>query len=221
MNNIVLKDELSHMEYIWRGCLPYRESLVLQEQLKEKACGSRQIFFIGFECPSCITLGLRGKKAEDLVKSVEEYNKQDIEVVSIKRGGQATIHSLGQLVIYPVMDLLQWKIRLRDFLGILEMVTSDTLKELGVATTKKEKFAGLFTEKGKIVFFGVHISKGVSQHGLAINVHNSLSLFDLIRSCGVNNRSHDSLKNNGVTVKLYNLFSLWCEKARNVFIRRR
>lgn len=208
------------VESIWKGKIPYRKSLTLQEQLKTRAYKTRQAFFIGFECPSCITLGLRGEKEKDLSGVVENYRKKEIEIVTIKRGGQATLHSPGQLVIYPVMDLLQWKVRPRDFLSILEKITQETLKEYGISAKKQENSAGLFTQKGKIAFFGIHISSGVSQHGLAINVQNDLSLFDLIRSCGISYRLHDSFQNYNLCPDLKTVFFLWCEIAKSLFLKR-
>ena len=208
------------LQAIWEGNIPYSESLNLQEQLKEKAHKSARAFLIGFECPACITLGLRGKETEDLSDSVAEYQKNNIEVVTIKRGGQATLHSPGQLVIYPVLDLLKWKIRPRDFLSLLEKITQSTLQEYDIIAKKKEDSAGLFTQIGKIAFFGIHISGGVSQHGLAINVQNDLTLFNLIRSCGVSHRPHDSFQNQGVQPDLKEVFSLWCKIAESIFLDR-
>lgn len=208
------------LQAVWKGKIPYSESLSLQEQLKEKAYKSNKAFLIGFECPACVTLGLRGKTAEDLSGSLEEYQKQNIEIVTIKRGGQATLHSPGQLVIYPVMDLLQWKIRPRDFLSLLEKITQNTLKKYDIIVEKKEDSAGLFTQKGKIAFFGIHISGRVSQHGLAINVQNDLTLFNLIRSCGVSHRQHDSFQNQGSEPELKEVFSIWCQIAESIFFGR-
>lgn len=203
------------IQCLWKGEMPYRESLSLQEELKQKVYKGSQAFFVGFECPSCITLGLRGKKETDLQAANEDYT--GIEVVNIKRGGQATLHSLGQLVIYPVMDLLSWRIRPRDFLSILENITQRTLKQYGITAEKREDSAGLFTQAGKIAFFGIHISGGVSQHGLAINICNDLRLFNLIRSCGVTQRPHDSLQNYGLDPGLKEVFSLWCQIAKPIF----
>ncbi|MDE0518572.1 MAG: lipoyl(octanoyl) transferase LipB [Bdellovibrionales bacterium] len=179
--------------------------------------GTPKAFLIGFECPACITLGLRGKEETDLNKAVEEYKKKKIEIVPIKRGGQATLHSPGQLVIYPVMSLLQWKIRPREFLSILEKITQDILEQYGILAEKREEAAGLFTRKGKIAFFGIHISGGISQHGLAINVHNDLKLFNLIRSCGVSRRPHDSFQSYNLCPNLKEVFSLWCQTAKETF----
>ena len=218
---------------MWKGTIPYRESLTLQKSLKKEIIetstdvdGSSKVslnkeipkaFFIGFECPSCITLGLRGKEETDLNRAVEEYKKKEIDIVSINRGGQATLHSPGQLVIYPIMSLLQWKIRPRDFLSTLEKITQDVLEKYDLLAEKREDMAGLFTKKGKIAFFGIHISGGVSQHGLAINVQNDLNLFTLIRSCGVSHRPHDSFQNHDLYPDLQEIFFLWCKKAKEIF----
>ncbi len=210
----------SRIQFLWKGKILYRESLILQEQLKKQTCKSKTGFILGFECPACVTLGVRGQTEKDLSGALEEYQKQKIEIVAIKRGGQATLHSSGQLVIYPIMDLLQWKVRPRDFLSFLEKVTKITLKEYGILVEKQEDSAGLFTDKGKIAFFGIHISGGVSQHGLAINVKNDLKLFNLIRSCGVSHRPHDSFQSRGLEPNLEEVFSLWCKTAESLFLAR-
>ena len=108
-----------------------------------------QAFFIGFECPACVTLGLRGKAAEDLVYTEEKYREKGMSVVSIKRGGQATLHSPGQLVIYPVMDLRLWNLKPRDFLRLLEKITENTLVEYGVTASPIEDSAGFIYKQGK------------------------------------------------------------------------
>ena len=205
---------------LWKGEIPYRESLALQEQLKSLAYKTKQAFLLGFECPATITLGLRGQKDIDLKQTESEYAKQGIEIVPIKRGGQATLHSKGQLVLYPIMDLLQWKIRPRDFLSLLEEVTKKTGQHYGVKLDKKEDFAGLFTQKGKVAFFGIHISQGVSQHGLSLSVKNDLTLFNLISSCGVAHRPHDSLYNQGVRSPLKEIFNTWCNIATPLLLQK-
>ena len=205
---------------VWKGQIPYRESLTLQEELKQSAIQSQKAFLMGFECPACITLGLRGKKETDLKQTPAEYTKQGIEVVPIRRGGQATLHSLGQLVIYPIMDLLQWKIRPRDFLSLLEEITQKTGLQYGVQLEKKEDSAGLWTQNGKLAFFGIHISQGVSQHGLSFNVQNDLTLFNLISSCGMAHRPHDSLYNHGFRGTLEEVFKTWCSVAEPLFLSR-
>ena len=72
---------------------------------------------------------------------------------------------------------------------------------MSLETKSLEEYSGLSTSKGKIAFFGIHISEGISQHGLSINVFNELSLFSSIKSCGVSHRSHDSLFYQKIKIK--------------------
>ena len=196
--------------------IDYRTSLKMQEHWKQQAKGTGRAFFMGFECFSCITLGSRGVSKEDLLYTEEEYRKRGIKLAYIRRGGQATLHSPGQLVIYPVLDLRCWKLKPRDFLRLLEQITKEVLKVYGVDCDYGRHFAGLFTDRGKIAFFGVHISEGVSQHGLALNVSNDLTLFDVIRSCGEKKRSHDSFHSRGLFPSIEEVFFKWCEVAHTL-----
>ena len=202
------------VQKIWKSRVSYSESLSLQEEFKVQACKRQKAFLLGFESSATITLGLRGKLQDDIQISSEECKSRGLEVVSIKRGGQATIHSPGQLVIYPILDLREWKIKPRDFLYLLENITKIAFKKYNLLVEKRENSAGLFTDQGKIVFFGIHISEGVNQHGLSINVSNDLDLFKIIRSCGKTNRPHDSFQNQGINVTLKDLFFNWCETAQ-------
>ena len=71
---------------------------------------------------------------------------------------------------------------------------------------------------GSFVFFGIHISEGVSQHGVSINVDNDLTLFDSIKSCGEGGREHDSLSfYPDISINKKELFFKWCDKAFDFF----
>lgn len=199
---------------VWENRIPYLESLKKQEDLKTKCLATNQNFALCFDCPTVITMGLRGSE-DDLLLPKSEYEDKNISIVSIKRGGQATMHSPGQLVLYPISNIKQNKLRARDFVHFIEQVTKKTLSQFGVSTHKEEGQAGLFTAKGKIAFFGIHITDGVSQHGLAINVSNDLSLFDLIRSCGISRRTHDKLSHY-CKISLQEVFDLWVKTAKKI-----
>ena len=197
---------------VWENQISYLESLKKQDELKAKCLKTGESFALCFHCPTVITLGLRGSE-KDLQLPQQEYQKKNIPILSIKRGGQATLHSPGQLVLYPVSDIKRNKLRARDFVHFIEQTTRQVFAHLGVQTHKEEGQAGLFTPKGKIAFFGIHITEGVSQHGLAVNIHNDLKLFDLIRSCGVSQRPHDKLSNY-CSISLQEFFDLWIKTSK-------
>ena len=201
----------------WKNSISYKESLQAQEELKNSCLKNFENFALGFECPATITLGLRGGK-EDLLLEEVEYQKKNIPIINIQRGGQATLHSQGQLVIYPIIDIKKNKMRVRDFIQFVELVTKKTLEQLDIQTHKEEDQAGLFTSKGKIAFFGIHVTQGISQHGLSLNVSNDLNLFNYIRSCGMNRRIHDKVSNYHPDISLQEVFNLWLKVAKQTKI---
>ena len=184
-----------------------------QEELKAFAKQS-QFYFFGFESKApVITMGFRSDKSH-ILWSEEKLKKHNVSQLETRRGGEATLHSPGQLVIYPVIYLPLLGLKVKDFIVALEEITQEMLEELGIQTQREGKYAGLYTKKGKLCFFGIHISQSVSQHGLSINVDNDLALFDSIKSCGERDRRHDSLSfYPDVCISKKELFFKWCDKA--------
>lgn len=201
----------------WKGVVDFPEPLEFQEQLKPIA-QKKQGVFLGFESKEpVITIGFRSDKSH-ILWSKGKLKKYNISQMEIRRGGEATLHAPGQLVIYPVLSLPCLGLKVRDFIGILENITQNLLKDFGVETKKEGKYAGLYTERGKICFFGIHVSGGVSQHGLSVNVDNDLSLFNSIKSCGETERKHDRLSlYQSFSLSKEELFFKWCDKALGFF----
>ena len=203
--------------YNWQGSIPFKQSLEIQEGLKTLAKKS-QFYFLGFEVTEpLITLGLRSDESHILFNE-KKLQSCGISKMKLKRGGEATLHPPGQLVIYPILSLPQVGLKVKDFIVSLEEITQSLLKDFGIETKKEGQYAGLYTNRGKICFFGIHISEGVSQHGLSINVDNDLSLFHAIKSCGEQNRPHDSLSSyTNFSLSKEELFLKWCKKAYAFF----
>lgn len=201
----------------WEGVMDFSKTLELQKQFKPLAKAGQGIF-LGFESEEpVITLGLRSDQTHILWPE-ERLKKNSIKQMKIKRGGEATLHSPGQLVIYPVICLPLIGLKVRDFIVALEEITQRVLGDFGIQTKREGKYAGLYTKKGKICFFGIHISEGVSQHGLSVNMDNDLALFDSIKSCGESGREHDSLSfYPDISISKQDLFFKWCDKAIDFF----
>ena len=186
----------------WHG----RVSYGFGQKTQEAGLGaSGQIF--GFEFDPVITLGKRSEPAVDLCGSVPA----EIEICAVERGGHATLHSPGQLVIYPVVSLRDMGWNVRDYVCWLQRVTRDCLKSFGITSRAGEE-PGLYTDVGKIAFFGVRIRRGVTQHGVSINVSNDLRLFRHIRSCGVLSESFDRMARHG-QFALDEVFEAWVGSA--------
>lgn len=110
---------------------------------------------------------------------------ETIPVLPVDRGGEATWHGPGQLVIYPIVPISRWANGVRSWVNLLLQCTRDTLQEFGVPAEKPDQQTGLWTTKGKIVSLGIRIDKGVNLHGLAINVDLQPNGFIWIDPCGV------------------------------------
>ena len=203
--------------HYWAGSIPFEKSLTIQKELKSLAKQSR-FYFFGFESNQpVITRGFRSDSSH-VLWAKEKLKKYDISQLEIQRGGEATLHSPGQLVIYPIVCLPLLALRVKDFITALEHISKETLRDLGIKTKKEEKFAGLYTKTGKLCFFGIHVSEGVSQHGLSINIDNDLNLFESIKSCGKIGRTHDKLSfYPDISVSSQDLFLKWCDKAHSFF----
>jgi lipoyl(octanoyl) transferase len=153
---------------------------------------------LGFEPKhAVITLGKRA-----VAEGAEA--PEGFQVFALDRGGQATIHNPGQLVIFPVVTVSS----VREFVQMLWQVTEITLAEFGCPAKWDEHCPGLYTPNGKVVSLGVRVKGGVSTHGLAINVANRLEDFQRIAACGVRNAKMDRV---GADIRLRDVFVRWCE----------
>jgi lipoyl(octanoyl) transferase len=170
------------MRFQWLGRLDHPKSLVLQTEAAKTADSDPIVF--GLEHPTTITLGRRANPSEDILAGFKFLNEKSIPIVAVERGGQATLHNPGQLVIYPVLSLRELGLGVKTYVNVLEAATKRLLAAYGLTACCKGDEPGLFTIKGKIAFYGVRVSRGVTGHGLAINVSNDLGEFQWIRSCG-------------------------------------
>ncbi len=188
-----------------------RQEIAAQEALDLKIA-SHTIF--GMEHPLTITLGKRADPLQDICVSVKILKERDVRIVAVDRGGQATLHNPGQLVIYPHLHLPTWGVGVRNFVNCLQLATHNFLNDFGVVSYTQPGEPGLYTERGKIAFFGLRIKNGWSSHGLAINVYNRVEDFKLIRPCGQKDQKICSLADwldvRENPPELPQLFEKWC-----------
>ncbi len=199
------------IESRWLGQVEYQQGVELQDSEKIRLKEQKRGTIFGLEHLDVITLGKRGDLQADLNASPAEIAAQEVALHQSARGGQATLHARGQLVIYPILPLRDFGIGARKYVETLEAATLAFLAELGVSAHRGADEPGLYTSSGKLVFFGIQISQGFSSHGIAINVANDLRLFSLIRSCGKTAEKFDSLRLKGATAQLQELFFLWVQ----------
>jgi lipoyl(octanoyl) transferase len=183
------------------GTVPYEEALEIQKRLE----GARQRGEIAdvlllLEHTPVYTCGRRSAPAE-LPMGVQWYEAQGIEVLDTDRGGLVTYHGPGQLVAYPILSLEPYGNDVHEYVRRLEQVTIGALAEHGVAAQVIADLTGVWTMgepppaggARKIGSIGVHVSRGVTTHGLAVNVSNDLQPFEWIVPCGIEGVAMTSL----------------------------
>jgi lipoate-protein ligase B len=175
----------------YNGLISFRQGLELQDQAVDSVGRSGRPVCLGCEHYPVITLGKRAGPGE-ILGSQWELKDRGFEVVETDRGGQATLHSPGQLVIYPILPLRDYQISVRDYVSLLEETTIKWLATQKISAQKKEE-TGIFTSVGKIAFIGIRVEKGICRHGISINISNNLELFQWISACGMRQRPLDSV----------------------------
>ena len=189
------------------GRISYAEGLALQRELVEaRRAGCAGDALVLLEHPPVLTLGRNTSRANVLL-SEEELRRRGVEVHETNRGGDVTYHGPGQLVGYPIVDLrgdLPGKkgphLGPVDFVRLLEEVLIRTCAEFGVMGQRICGRTGVWTMAGgsvaekKIAAIGVHVSRGITSHGFALNVTTDLRDFAWIVPCGIEDRGVTSLE---------------------------
>ena len=173
----------------------YREVLQLQHRLREKRRrGEISNTVLIVEHFPVITLGAR-QSANKLLVRTEDLAQKHIDVVDIRRGGGTTAHNPGQLVFYPILHLQQLNLGISEYIRELESIGLELLEQLGVHAERRKGFPGLWIGTKKIASIGVRVSKFITFHGMAINIQNDLSIFELITPCGLDGVEMTSVLN--------------------------
>jgi lipoyl(octanoyl) transferase len=167
------------------GTVPYEEARAAQRQLAERRQRDEIAdVLLLLEHPPVYTRGRRST-ADELPMGVEWYEMQGIEVRDTDRGGRVTYHGPGQLVAYPIVSLSAYGDDVHEYVRRLEQVMIGALAEHGVEAGLIDGQTGVWVADRKIGSIGVHVSRGVTTHGLAVNVNNDLQPFEWIVPCGI------------------------------------
>jgi lipoyl(octanoyl) transferase len=167
------------------GTLEYRQALELQERLRAaRQADAIPDVLLTLEHYPVYTRGRRSAPGE-LPMGEEWYLMQGFEIVDTDRGGKVTYHGPGQLVGYPI-------VRVEDvvaYVRTLERALIAALAQEGIAARARPEdgpdFTGVWVADRKIASIGVHVARGVTTHGFAVNVENDLQPFSWIVPCGL------------------------------------
>lgn len=176
----------------WLYCklsvIEYTEAWDLQADLvaarKAKIIETDIVLFA--EHPPVFTLGRRG--GSDNLRVQEDFlGDKGIPVIRIERGGNISYHGPGQLVVYPIVDLNAARLRVSDYIEMLEEVMIRTTADFGIDAERNPINRGIWVGLNKLGSVGIAIRRGVSFHGMALNVNLSMEPFEWINPCGLKN----------------------------------
>ena len=175
------------------GRQPYRPTWELQRRLAlARRRGLIEDVLLLVEHPPTYTNG-RGGSWENLLIGPDELAALGAECVTADRGGDITFHGPGQLVAYLIHDLGRGERSVRRYVARLEESVIRTLAGFGVAGAAEPGYPGVWLGRDKIAALGVAVSRGVTYHGIALNVDVDLRFFDYMIPCGLSGRGATSL----------------------------
>ena len=181
--------------------MPYRDAWAAQESAHADVLADDEERILLVEHPPVITFGRRGPVAGNVLATDERLATMGVEVVQSDRGGDITFHGPGQIVAYPIVRLIDHRLSVGGYVRALERGVIDALKTLGIPARKDDCAVGVWAEDppgsgtlAKVCAIGVRVRRGVTLHGLALNVTTDLSFFELIVPCGLAGRPVTSLQ---------------------------
>lgn len=191
------------------GLMPYREAWEKQKNIFSRLISNpameEHIIFV--EHPAVYTIGFHGN-SDNLIASKTQLKHINTECIRIERGGDITFHGPGQLVVYPILNLYRRGIGVKKYIHLLEQSVVSLLKTYDIPAITDESAIGVWIdwkkpEARKICAIGVKISRGISMHGLALNVNTDLEAFKLINPCGFIDKGVTSISRElGITISL-------------------
>jgi lipoyl(octanoyl) transferase len=181
------------------GQVPYEKARAAQKLLEAaRQSGAVSDLLLLLEHPPVYTKGRRSTP-DELPMGEDWYRMQGIEVCETDRGGRVTYHGPGQLVGYPIVSLeamggraaeasgaqAAGRIDVGEYIRQMERLMIRALADWGIEAGPIEGLTGVWAGERKIGSIGVHVSRGVTTHGFAINVNNDLQPFEWIVPCGI------------------------------------
>jgi|TARA_Y100000816_G_scaffold28252_1_gene18101 lipoyl(octanoyl) transferase len=156
----------------------FLDTLQIQESLRNKVLkNNTDNYLILVEHDHVYTLG-KNANSNNILNST-------CEIIQTQRGGDVTYHGPGQLVAYPIINLKKKKIGVKNYISMIEKLISNILIDYNLEPQILKEETGVWVQNKKIASIGIHVTRGVTMHGLAINVNTDLSYFDNIISCGI------------------------------------
>jgi lipoyl(octanoyl) transferase len=174
----------------WLGRMRYREAWDVQ-RARHAARDADEITdtLLLVEHEPVLTLG-RHARDEHVIAPPTELARRGMEVIRVERGGEVTYHGPGQLVAYPIVRLRELPVLLRPFVRALELAMGDVAARYGITAAPRPGHPGVWLDQDgprprKLGALGLRVERGISYHGIALNISTRLEDFQLIDPCGM------------------------------------
>ena len=136
------------------------------------------------EHPSVFTLGTNAELKNVLINE-DNRTALNIDLVHVDRGGDVTCHNKGQLVAYPLLNLKKRNLKPVEYVRMLENILINVLKKYNISGIQNPGTPGIWVGNNKIASIGISIKKGITSHGISLNINNDLNIFNYINTCGI------------------------------------
>ena len=211
-----MESALARLEVIHLGLMEYSRALDIQKDMvSQRVAGLAPDRLILVEHPQVITIGRSGS-VKDLTATANVLQQKNIAQYKCDRGGKTTFHNPGQLVAYPIIELL--KKDLHWYVSTLLEVVATVLREFGLSPIFKKESPGVWIKDEKIASIGMATKKWITYHGIALNVNNDLSGFDCIIPCGMPDQKITSMeKELGTPLDLARIKNLFVHHFKKLF----
>jgi len=177
------------------GIIDYNEAWMLQSGLVAAKLNNTidKDIILFLEHPAVFTLGRRGGR--EYLQVGESFLEQaGVPIVQAERGGYITFHGPGQLVVYPIIDLEARRLGVTEYVAALEEIMLQTVRSWGPNAQRNSANHGIWMGNRKMGSIGIALRKGISFHGLALNINVDLTPFSWIQPCGLEGVSMTSVK---------------------------
>ncbi len=204
---------MSKINFTSKGVITYREAFYLQKKIFEEKINAKrngevsENIVLFCEHPHVYTIGKSGDENNLLIDD-SILKKINATYFKSDRGGDITYHGPGQIVVYPIIDLDDFNLGSKEYIYKLEYLIIDVLKEYELPGELSKGNIGVWLDAGKqnerkICSIGVKISRGITMHGLALNINTDLSYYKHINPCGFIDKGVTSMqKELGETINL-------------------
>jgi len=193
---------VSEYKHTWEKQEELLNQIVTLKKANSNACGGSMVvtpnYLILVEHPHVYTLGKSGN-ANNLLLNYIQLQAKDAAFFKTNRGGDITYHGPGQIVGYPILDLENFGIGLRQYIYNIEEAIIRVVSEYGIKAARDPHATGVWLDVGKpttrkICAIGVRSSRFVTMHGFALNINTDLEYFQYINPCGFSDKGVTSLE---------------------------